>query len=149
MSGGHFDFRQSYCDYIAEDIQNLIENRADEFPEDVIERFKEAVTTLRRAYVMAQRIDWLISGDDGVDSFRRRWEEDLSKLPCYPAFACFPFQEDSLPEDGQCVIWIWANAGQVTAGDFYKGQVRDAGKNYKSMSNNPSHWMPWPDGWPS
>jgi hypothetical protein len=32
------------------------------------------------AQIYAQRIDWLISGDDGEDSFRERLKEDLEKL---------------------------------------------------------------------
>lgn len=50
------------------------------FSPEVIARFHEAALTLRRAAVMAQRIDWLVSGDDGETSFMRRWDQDLSKL---------------------------------------------------------------------
>jgi len=35
---------------------------------------------LRQAHVYAQRIDWLVSGDDGEDSFHRRLKHDLEKL---------------------------------------------------------------------
>ncbi|MBL0712133.1 MAG: hypothetical protein JJV98_00400 [Desulfosarcina sp.] len=46
----------------------------------IIEKFKEAMLTLRMAEAMAQRIDWLVSGDDGEESFLRRWNEDMSKI---------------------------------------------------------------------
>jgi hypothetical protein len=26
---------------------------------------------------MAQRVDWLVSGDDGEESFMRRWEKEV------------------------------------------------------------------------
>jgi hypothetical protein len=32
------------------------------------------------AEIYAQRIDWLLSGDDGEDSFRKRLKEDLERL---------------------------------------------------------------------
>ena len=50
------------------------------YPDEVIEKFKEGLEILRKAEVYAQRIDWLISGDDGEESFLERLKEDLSKL---------------------------------------------------------------------
>ncbi|MGE4340542.1 MAG: hypothetical protein AB7E55_32020 [Pigmentiphaga sp.] len=50
------------------------------FPPDIIARLREAVVTLRRAGVMARRIDYLLSGDDGQDSFLRRLAEELAEL---------------------------------------------------------------------
>jgi hypothetical protein len=35
---------------------------------------------LRQAYVYAQRIDWLVCGDDGEDSFQRRLKFEMEKL---------------------------------------------------------------------
>jgi hypothetical protein len=86
MSGGHFDFKQYQIEYIAVEIDEVIEANDDEtldqwggrrgngYPPEVIERFREAAHTLRQAAEMAQRVDWLLSGDDGVDCFLRRWE---------------------------------------------------------------------------
>ena len=48
-------------------------------PESLV-RFREAVGQLRRAAIFAQRIDWLLSGDDGEDSFLRRLEKELAAL---------------------------------------------------------------------
>jgi hypothetical protein len=47
---------------------------------EVIEKFKEGLAVLRQAEVYAQRIDWLVSGDDGEASFLQRLKEDLGKL---------------------------------------------------------------------
>jgi hypothetical protein len=35
---------------------------------------------LKIAQVYAQRVDWLVSGDDGEESFITRLDEDLNKL---------------------------------------------------------------------
>jgi hypothetical protein len=46
----------------------------------VIQKFREALKILREAEVYAQRIDWLISHDDGEETFLRRLKEDLEKI---------------------------------------------------------------------
>ena len=86
MSGGHFDFKQYQIEYIAEEIDDAIEKNDDEtlnewggrrgngYPPEIIEKFREAAHTLRQAAEMAQRIDWLLSGDDDESSFLRRWD---------------------------------------------------------------------------
>jgi hypothetical protein len=35
---------------------------------------------VKAAAKILHRIDWLVSGDDGEDSFLRRWDEDVSPL---------------------------------------------------------------------
>jgi hypothetical protein len=89
MSGGHFDYQQYLIEDIAATIDELIgtngDTRLNEFGDqkgcgyslETIARFKEAAHTLRRAHDMAQRVDWLVSGDDGEDSFNARWEEEV------------------------------------------------------------------------
>lgn len=86
MSGGHFNYSQHHIEYIASEIESLIEtndstdNDGFHYEKETIAKFKEAVKTLRVAAVMAQRIDWLVSGDDGEESFHRRWDDELEKL---------------------------------------------------------------------
>jgi hypothetical protein len=92
MSGGHFDYAQYRIEDIARGIEELIASNDDEslnewgdrrghgYSPETIEKFKLAVDTLRIAATMAQRIDWLVSGDDGEESFHRRWDEELEKL---------------------------------------------------------------------
>ena len=96
MSGGHFDYDQHKIGYIADSIERIIEGNkkevADEdrwdevwddriyyydYPDEVIEKFKEGVELLRKAQIYAHRIDWLISGDDGEQTFLERLKEDL------------------------------------------------------------------------
>lgn len=88
MSGGHFEYQQYRIDDIAREIEELIENNnvADrygysrDYSEETLAKFKEALITLRRGAIMAQRIDWLVSGDDGEERFHERWEEELKQL---------------------------------------------------------------------
>lgn len=92
MSGGHFSYSQSHIRGIADEIEDMIGNNGSQdvdrwgyqkhcdWPPEVIEQFQIAVRKLHEAYVYAQRIDWLVSGDDGEDSFLRRLKEDLAKL---------------------------------------------------------------------
>lgn len=108
MSGGTWDYGQGRIEMIAEEIDILIEKNGakkskeeleDEFwrdsdwytryPEDlyhhkysdeVLEEFKNAVKYLRIAYIYAQRIDWLVSGDDGEETFLERLKEELESL---------------------------------------------------------------------
>ncbi len=87
MSGGHFDYRQYALSAIADDIDHLVgvngkldkDGWGHDYPPDIIARFRETAIILRRAAAMVQRVDWLVSCDDGEDSFRRRWEEEVPR----------------------------------------------------------------------
>lgn len=50
------------------------------YTEETLAEFRKAVEILKQAEVYAQRIDWLLSGDDGEESFHERLKEDLEKL---------------------------------------------------------------------
>lgn len=50
------------------------------YKDEVVEKMKEGLDIIRKAYVYAQRIDYLLSGDDGEASFLRRLQKDLDKL---------------------------------------------------------------------
>jgi hypothetical protein len=108
MSGGAFDYNQYKIGYIADQIEetvikNGVEKTPEElknegwrdpdwykkypedkfhykYPDEVIEKMKEAVKALKIAQVYDQRVDWLFSGDDGEESFLRRLEEELKEI---------------------------------------------------------------------
>lgn len=94
MSGGHFDYDQYKIGYIADSIEQIIIKNGEKrerresweseyyynYPPEVIEKFKEGLRALRIAQIYAQRIDWLVSGDDGEESFLRRLHGDLRSL---------------------------------------------------------------------
>lgn len=79
MSGGHFEYRQYVIGEIADDVERLIGEG--EYSPEVIARFKNGVDALRMASIYAQRIDWLVIGDDSEESFIRRLSEDLNPTP--------------------------------------------------------------------
>ena len=108
MIGGSFQYDQYKIGYIADQIEEvIIKNGVKKTPEDlkqegwrdpdwykkypedlshykypdeVIEKMKEAVRALKIAQEYAQRVDWLLSGDDGEESFLSRLEENLKKI---------------------------------------------------------------------
>jgi len=92
MSGGHFDYKQWDIENIADQIEHEIEtnNVPDEwgsfwnFSPETLAKFREAVVILRKARVMVQRIDWLLSSDDGEETFHLRLEKDLKELTHEP-----------------------------------------------------------------
>mgnify|MGYP001092975859 CR=1 FL=1 len=91
MSGGYFDYNQWRVNDIADQIERVIANNDDDTPDEygrrhgrgysaeTLARFREAVAALNRAAKMAQRVDWLLSGDDSEDSFHRRWDEEIGR----------------------------------------------------------------------
>jgi len=106
MSGGAFDYENYKIAGIADDIEAIIEKNGraytreerkynmgeawykeypeeafhPEYPPEVIEKLKEAVTALRIAGVYAQRVDYLLSGDDGEENFLKRLEKELNQF---------------------------------------------------------------------
>jgi hypothetical protein len=108
MSGGAFNYDQYKIGYMVDQIEEiLVKNGVEKTPEDlknegwrdpdwykkypedlfhykypdeVIEKMKEGIEVLKRAQIYAHRIDWLLSGDDGEESFLRRLEEELNEI---------------------------------------------------------------------
>lgn len=78
MSGGFFDYKQHHIEDIADGIGDVIRKREEwDFSDATVDEFRRGVAILRRAAIYAQRIDWLLSGDDSEESFHRRLVEDL------------------------------------------------------------------------
>lgn len=92
MSGGRFQYKQNEIGHIADDIETIVENNDSKardswgapigwgYDAEVIAEFKNAVRALRIAQVYAQRVDWLVSCDDGPESFLRRLRDELAKV---------------------------------------------------------------------
>jgi hypothetical protein len=108
MSGGHWDYLQYRLTDVVEDINKMVEKNGQEktveeikdehwrdpnwyekypedkfhykYPDEVIEEFKKGAKIIAEAQVYMQRIDWLVSADDGNESFIKRLKDDLSKL---------------------------------------------------------------------
>ena len=91
MSGDHFDHPYHRISDIIEEIEELIENndRTDlnewgdpvgfQYGPETIEKFRLAVELLKRAAIAEHRIDYLVSGDDGEESFRERWDKEIGR----------------------------------------------------------------------
>jgi hypothetical protein len=108
MSGGHWDYIQYRFTDVAEDIEKLVAKNGqpksaeeirenswhddewyNKYPEDryhykyppeVIEEFKKGAEIIKLAQIYMQRMDWLLSGDDGEESFLERLKQDKEKL---------------------------------------------------------------------
>lgn len=50
------------------------------YTEETLSEFRKGIEILKQAEVYAQRIDWLLSGDDGEENFHERLKEDLEEL---------------------------------------------------------------------
>ena len=92
MSGGHFQYKQWEIGNMADEVEQLIiDNDSEELDEwacsighhygkETMEEFKKALSLLRQAHIYVQRIDWLVSGDDGEDSFHSRLKHDMETI---------------------------------------------------------------------
>ena len=108
MSGGHFDYQQYRIDTIAEEILDIIRENEEgyesfssggvyygystngeikekpdgwqRYSDETIQKFKEGYKFCKMASIYTQRVDWLVSGDDGEDSFHMRLKDDLEGI---------------------------------------------------------------------
>ncbi len=107
MSGGHWEYLQYRFTDVADDIRKLIDQNGKEktqdelkysyvseewlekypgdrfhykYSDEMLEKFREGLKHIEIAQIYMQRLDWLLSGDDGDESFMSRLDEDLKKL---------------------------------------------------------------------
>lgn len=88
MSGGHFEYIQYRFNDIANEIEDVIakNNIKDEYgfssdySKKTLKEFKKGINLLKKAQIYVQRIDYLLSEDDGEDTFHERLKDDLLKL---------------------------------------------------------------------
>lgn len=88
MSGGYFDYAQYNLDRIADELEQRIIDEREKTPlkfilglsEETLKEFEIGLFLVRQAAIYAQRIDWLLSGDDGEETFHERLKSDLGKL---------------------------------------------------------------------
>ena len=80
MSGGHFNYQQHSMQDIISELKTLIKNNnipndygyCRNYSDKTILKFKEAIGLLKKAHDLVYHIDYLVSGDDGEDTF---WEQ--------------------------------------------------------------------------
>lgn len=83
ISGGHFDYNQHRIRDIADSIESTIAKNPEseyKFSDKTIALFRKGVKALLVAETYAQRIDWLLSGDDGEETFHERLKADLKEI---------------------------------------------------------------------
>ena len=88
MSGGRFGYSQHRLTVMVEEIETIIQNNGvkdqwgyvDNFSEETLQEFRNGIAALKRAYIYAQRIDWLVSGDDSEPYFHTRLQQELKEL---------------------------------------------------------------------
>ncbi len=98
MSGGYFSFDNYKIDEVAERVERLLHaalnghyDDDDQYsswekklianaPAELKSTFNDAVICLKKAAVYAHRIDWLLSGDDGEESFLKRLKDQLNEI---------------------------------------------------------------------
>ena len=108
MSGGHWEYLQYRLEDVSGDLLKLVEKNGQpksaeelkeerwnddewyekypeekyhyKYPDEVIEEFKKGAEVIKLAQTYMQRLDWLLSGDDGEESFLKRLKEEIEKL---------------------------------------------------------------------
>ena len=89
MSGGHFEYKEYSIQEISDSIKSIIEtNDSDEkniygedvsykFSEGTIKKMREAVSLLNRAFIYVKKIDLLVSGDIGEETFNKEMIKEI------------------------------------------------------------------------
>lgn len=96
MSGGYFDYKQYELGVIADSIEQVIKDWENKTKSEYEDRTKwdfqnpstilelyNAMNCLRKAEIYAQRVDWLLSSDDGENCFHERLKEDFRDMKKY------------------------------------------------------------------
>lgn len=91
MSGGMFEYKQYHINDIVDVIEKEIKDEqfhdalnmefnGDEImKQKIVEEFNKGLYYLKMASIYAQRIDWVLSGDDGFKTFLNRINEDIKE----------------------------------------------------------------------
>lgn len=88
MSGGHFNCNLYNLEDMADEVQELIDtnDKPNEYGESrnysshIIDEFKLAIKTIKRAKVYLHRIDYLVCCDDSEESFQRTLFKELGEI---------------------------------------------------------------------
>lgn len=94
MSGGTFTYQEYRLQEIIDEIEELIIHNGDidyqtmgfdneiwtTFSPETIEQLKKGLYYTKLAYIYIHRIDYLIAGDDGEETFKERLEKEINDL---------------------------------------------------------------------
>jgi len=108
MSGGHFDYQEFRLEEIGSEIKKICTDKEYEFSKETWKEFNRASALLSTASIYIHRIDYLLCGDDGEDTFHERLANDLKYRP--------------KPETEN---YVTLNADQLTEWGPYWNRLRD------------------------
>ena len=80
------DYIEYYCNWDNEEEKKYVRENRHSVPniygynETTLSEFKKGLELLKKAYVYVQRIDWLLSDDDGEETFHERLNKELSNI---------------------------------------------------------------------
>jgi len=77
MSGGYFNYKQYQINEVADKIEHFIKSKDNDFNKTTLRKIKKGLKVIRAAAIYANRIDWLLSGDNGEETFLKRLTEEL------------------------------------------------------------------------
>ena len=80
MSGGSLDYFYSRIDEPIQIISEKIKWGKKTWSSKTLRKFNMAIKYLRVAQIYSKRIEWLLSGDDGEESFHERLKDELEEF---------------------------------------------------------------------
>lgn len=83
IQGYEIDYKKGWIDedtikYIRKHKHTIPNNSG--FSKETLKEFRKGLAIIRKAYVYAQRIDWLLCGDDEEETFHESLKDDLEHI---------------------------------------------------------------------
>jgi hypothetical protein len=80
MSGGYFDYIQYRFDEPIEMLEDYLKTNESGFNEKTLLCFQNTIAYLKMSKIYLHRADWLLSGDDGEETYHERLKEEMLTL---------------------------------------------------------------------
>ena len=80
MSGGYWEYGQYQLKNIADDLIDTHKDDIELMDEQMKLNLIKTIRMVKEAQIHMQRLDWYLSGDDGLETYHKRLAEDLEKL---------------------------------------------------------------------
>lgn len=82
MSGDYMTDEYYWNLFTAEKLEQIVNDAETnrEYPKDIIVRLKDGLDIVKAAGIFIRRIDYLISGDDSEEEFKKRLSEEIQEL---------------------------------------------------------------------
>ena len=80
MSGGRFNYEQDGIQVAIEELEQLPLDELEGLDAIAQSNYFALIAELKKCHVHMQRLDWLLSGDDGQETYHKQLADDLEKL---------------------------------------------------------------------